>query len=30
MLDEQKDKQVTTKKDHKLIPNESSADAIKK
>ena len=30
MLDEQKDKNTTTKKEHKLIPTESSADAIKK
>lgn len=30
MLDEQKDKGVATKKEHKLIPMESSADVIKK
>lgn len=30
MLQEQKDKNTNVKKEHKLIPNESSADAIKK
>jgi bacterioferritin (cytochrome b1) len=30
MLEEQKDKNVTVKKEHRLIPLESSADAIKK
>lgn len=30
MLEEQKDKNSNTKKEHKLIPTESSADVIKK
>jgi len=30
MLDEQKDKSTVHKKEHKLIPTESSADVIKK
>lgn len=30
MLEEQKDKSAVPKKEHKLIPLESSADVIKK